>query len=44
MLGGGGNTSVKTEDGRYMYIKASGTALKDMAKSGAGGGCGSSRS
>jgi rhamnose utilization protein RhaD (predicted bifunctional aldolase and dehydrogenase) len=29
--GGGGNTSVKTEDGRYMYIKASGTALKDMS-------------
>jgi rhamnose utilization protein RhaD (predicted bifunctional aldolase and dehydrogenase) len=28
--GGGGNTSVKTEDGKYMYIKASGTALKDM--------------
>jgi len=28
--GGGGNTSVKTRDGRYMYIKASGTALKDM--------------
>jgi len=28
--GGGGNTSVKTNDGRYMYIKASGTALKDM--------------
>jgi rhamnose utilization protein RhaD (predicted bifunctional aldolase and dehydrogenase) len=28
--GGGGNTSVKTEDSRYMYIKASGTALKDM--------------
>ncbi len=28
--GGGGNTSVKTADGRYMYIKASGTALKDM--------------
>ncbi|MHC4418823.1 MAG: class II aldolase/adducin family protein, partial [Planctomycetota bacterium] len=28
--GGGGNTSVKTEDGRYMYIKASGTALIDM--------------
>jgi rhamnose utilization protein RhaD (predicted bifunctional aldolase and dehydrogenase) len=28
--GGGGNTSVKTKDGRYMYIKASGTALKDM--------------
>ena len=30
--GGGGNTSVKTEDGKYMYIKASGTALKDMDK------------
>jgi len=30
VLGGGGNTSVKTADGRYMYIKASGTALKDM--------------
>lgn len=30
VLGGGGNTSVKTEDGKYMYIKASGTALKDM--------------
>lgn len=28
--GGGGNTSVKTSDGEYMYIKASGTALKDM--------------
>jgi len=28
--GGGGNTSVKTLDGKYMYIKASGTALKDM--------------
>jgi rhamnose utilization protein RhaD (predicted bifunctional aldolase and dehydrogenase) len=28
--GGGGNTSVKTEDNQYMYIKASGTALKDM--------------
>jgi len=28
--GGGGNTSVKTEDGKFMYIKASGTALKDM--------------
>jgi len=27
---GGGNTSVKTADGKYMYIKASGTALKDM--------------
>ncbi len=29
--GAGGNTSVKTEDGKYMYIKASGTALKDMS-------------
>lgn len=29
--GGGGNTSVKTADGKYMYIKASGTALKDMS-------------
>jgi len=28
--GGGGNISVKTDDGKYMYIKASGTALKDM--------------
>ena len=28
--GGGGNTSVKTDDGKYMYIKASGTSLKDM--------------
>ena len=28
--GGGGNTSVKTADDKYMYIKASGTALKDM--------------
>lgn len=28
--GGGGNTSVKTADEKYMYIKASGTALKDM--------------
>ena len=28
--GGGGNTSVKTGDGKYMYIKASGTALKHM--------------
>jgi NAD(P)-dependent dehydrogenase (short-subunit alcohol dehydrogenase family)/rhamnose utilization protein RhaD (predicted bifunctional aldolase and dehydrogenase) len=28
--GGGGNTSVKTSDGKFMYIKASGTALKDM--------------
>ncbi len=31
VLGGGGNTSVKTADGEYMYIKASGTALKDMS-------------
>lgn len=30
--GGGGNTSVKTEDGRSMYIKASGTSLKDMSE------------
>ena len=28
--GGGGNTSVKTDDRKFMYIKASGTALKDM--------------
>ena len=26
----GGNTSVKTGDGKFMFIKASGTALKDM--------------
>jgi len=26
----GGNTSVKTDNGKFMYIKASGTALKDM--------------
>jgi NAD(P)-dependent dehydrogenase (short-subunit alcohol dehydrogenase family)/rhamnose utilization protein RhaD (predicted bifunctional aldolase and dehydrogenase) len=31
--GGGGNTSVKTADGKYMFIKASGTALKDMNES-----------
>lgn len=30
--GGGGNTSVKTSDGRFMYIKASGTDLKDINK------------
>jgi rhamnulokinase len=30
--GGGGNTSVKTADSKYMYIKASGTALKDMSE------------
>jgi len=29
--GGGGNTSVKTDDGR-MYVKASGTALKDLCE------------
>ena len=28
--GGGGNTSVKTDDGRSLYIKASGTALGDV--------------
>jgi len=33
--GGGGNASVKTADCKYMYIKASGTALNDMnARSG----------
>jgi len=30
--GGGGNTSVKSADGESMYIKASGTALKDMSE------------
>lgn len=30
--GGGGNTSVKTSDGKFMYIKASGMNLKDMNK------------
>lgn len=29
--GGGGNTSIKTDDGKFMYIKASGTSLKDMS-------------
>lgn len=29
--GVGGNTSVKSHDGKYTYIKASGTALKDMS-------------
>jgi len=28
--GGGGNTSVKTDGGRHMYVKASGTGLGDM--------------
>ncbi|MHC4336944.1 MAG: class II aldolase/adducin family protein [Planctomycetota bacterium] len=32
VLGGFGNTSAKTADGKYMYIKASGTALKDMTE------------
>jgi NAD(P)-dependent dehydrogenase (short-subunit alcohol dehydrogenase family)/rhamnose utilization protein RhaD (predicted bifunctional aldolase and dehydrogenase) len=31
--GGGGNTSVKTADGTHMYIKASGTAIKDLSES-----------
>lgn len=30
VLGCFGNTSVKTDDGKYMYIKASGTTMKDM--------------
>lgn len=30
--GGGGNTSAKTDDGKFMYIKASGTALKDASE------------
>jgi len=30
--GGGGNTSVKTDGGRSMYVKASGTALADVAE------------
>ncbi|MBN1436353.1 MAG: class II aldolase [Sedimentisphaerales bacterium] len=29
--GGGGNTSVKTDDGEFMYLKASGSALKNMS-------------
>lgn len=33
VLGSFGNTSVKTADEKYMYIKASGTALKDMNRS-----------
>jgi len=33
VLGGSGNTSVKTPDGKFMYIKASGVALKDMTVS-----------
>lgn len=30
---GGGNTSVKTRDGKHMYIKASGTSLSNMTRS-----------
>ncbi len=30
--GGGGNTSVKTADGEFMYVKASGSALKEMSE------------
>ena len=30
--GGGGNTSLKTADGKHMYIKASGTAIKDISE------------
>lgn len=29
--GNSGNTSIKTADGKFMFIKASGTALKDMS-------------
>ncbi len=29
--GASGNTSVKTADGRFMFVKASGTAIKDMS-------------
>ncbi len=29
--GGSGNTSVKTDDGKFMFIKASGTAIGDMS-------------
>jgi len=32
VLGSFGNTSVKTDDGRYMYIKASGTPLGGMSE------------
>ena len=31
--GGGGNTSVKARDGKTIFVKASGTALKDMSPS-----------
>jgi rhamnose utilization protein RhaD (predicted bifunctional aldolase and dehydrogenase) len=29
--GSSGNTSVKTDDGKYIFIKASGTALRNMS-------------
>lgn len=29
--GSSGNTSVKTQDGKFMFVKASGTSLKDMS-------------
>ncbi|MHC4294605.1 MAG: class II aldolase/adducin family protein [Planctomycetota bacterium] len=32
--GVGGNTSVKSSDGKYMYVKASGTALENMGPAG----------
>jgi rhamnose utilization protein RhaD (predicted bifunctional aldolase and dehydrogenase) len=32
VLGSFGNTSMKTADGKFMYIKTSGTALKDMTR------------
>lgn len=32
--GGGGNTSVKSRDARFLYVKASGTALAEMDPSG----------
>jgi len=32
VLGAFGNTSVKSRDGKFMYIKASGTSLKDMCE------------
>ncbi|TFG49466.1 MAG: class II aldolase [Candidatus Brocadiia bacterium] len=33
VIGSAGNTSIKTPDGKFMYIKASGIALKDMTAS-----------
>lgn len=32
VVGTGGNTSVKTDDNKHMYIKASGTALKNVSE------------